>query len=282
MIKSGILVIAVLACSATAAPSCSCTRNFAPVCGSDGTSYANDCLLECAKETNKDLVKVKEGACKDCICTLEYQPVCGTDGNTYPNTCAAQCNNAQVSHQGECLSVKVAQPPCTCDKRKKPVCGSDGKTYSNDCMLNCATIDNSRLSIAHSGPCNVNKGTDVQFVDNNGNSDQPSVDDNTNSQPECSCPDKHSPLCGSDGVTYDNDCWLNCATVHNENLSVAYAGFCKESEELQVVNPGQNACTCTRNLAPVCGTDGVTYSNECLLKCAGAQKDREGACELRK
>ncbi|XP_028168245.1 serine protease inhibitor dipetalogastin-like [Ostrinia furnacalis] len=177
---------------------------------------------------------------------------------------AALASTATSSpREGSSVHVVDNQPPCICPDVLSPVCGSDGNTYDNDCLLNCATVNNSRLGIAHSGPCK----TEVSIVNN---------------QPECTCPENLSPVCGSDGVSYDNDCLLNCATVKNSKLSIAYSGLCKT--DVNIVN-NQPECTCPENLSPVCGSDGTTYDNDCLLNCATADNSRlsiahHGACSV--
>lgn len=45
--------------------SCFCTFEFMPVCGSDGTTYANLCELECERNDNFDLRVTKYSACED-------------------------------------------------------------------------------------------------------------------------------------------------------------------------------------------------------------------------
>ncbi|KAG7389503.1 Basement membrane-specific heparan sulfate proteoglycan core protein [Phytophthora boehmeriae] len=111
-----------------------CERVYDPICGSDGITYANMCLLEYAACRHPGIRLFGEGKCPPhmqairgvsnpsssnnnyaedaCIpgpCPYTYAPVCGSDGLTHDNLCLfanARCEHPQhalnVVHDGEC------------------------------------------------------------------------------------------------------------------------------------------------------------------------------------
>ncbi|XP_015265620.1 PREDICTED: serine protease inhibitor Kazal-type 5-like [Gekko japonicus] len=103
-----------------------CSSVWSPVCGTDGKTYSNKCLL-CSEieRTEGGLALRHEGECPE--------DVHGTvDCSKYPQT------------RGKVL----------CETSTQEVCGTDGETYSNECML-CDKIlkTKSEIGIKNIGPC---------------------------------------------------------------------------------------------------------------------------------
>ncbi|TOF86051.1 hypothetical protein CGJ15_25355 [Vibrio parahaemolyticus] len=86
-------------------------------------------------------------------------------------------------------------------------------------------------------------------------------------QDDCNsaCTDDYRPVCGTDGITYPNNCTLELADCESdEDIAVAYIGEC-------------TTCTdaCDLVWMPVCGTDNVTYANLCQLELADCVSDED-------
>uniref|UniRef100_A0A6P7FKP4 Turripeptide Lol9.1-like n=1 Tax=Diabrotica virgifera virgifera TaxID=50390 RepID=A0A6P7FKP4_DIAVI len=88
---------------------CVCSKNLFPVCGTNGKTYYNPCLLNCDRRHSPRLKIHHEGNYPTfvCLCHLIYLPVCGTDGKIYNNECHLESDrkdnpHLKIKHVGEC------------------------------------------------------------------------------------------------------------------------------------------------------------------------------------
>ncbi|CAK4692416.1 hypothetical protein LEN26_006205 [Aphanomyces euteiches] len=96
------------------APNVACSRVYSPICGSDGTTYNNECLFKIAQCTESTLAKVDDAPCprveEVCVasCPDIFKPVCGSDGLTYENECTLKRDacvkktGITLDHIGDC------------------------------------------------------------------------------------------------------------------------------------------------------------------------------------
>ncbi|XP_013367817.1 PREDICTED: serine protease inhibitor Kazal-type 5 isoform X2 [Chinchilla lanigera] len=233
-------------------------------------------------------------------CTRESDPVRGPDGKTHGNKCA-MCKNrlekeaaekkkkeeegkqntgekSNDKKQDQCSEFRSKQKNgrLVCTRDNSPFRGLDGKMYVNKCAM-CQTIfeREARERKKDEGKSNSQSSKDAK--------DECSEYRKHVRNGELICTRENDPVRGADGRTYKNKCYKCRAVFQKEALERAkhpakpsHIRASEERPDSSNSSLDSEMCkhyrvvprmgfVCPKDLQPVCGDNGQTYSNPCML-----------------
>eukprot|EP01126_Amoeba_proteus_P026517 TRINITY_DN2626_c0_g2_i10.p1 TRINITY_DN2626_c0_g2~~TRINITY_DN2626_c0_g2_i10.p1 ORF type:complete len:318 (-),score=41.02 TRINITY_DN2626_c0_g2_i10:254-1207(-) len=235
------------------------------------------------------------------------QPINSSDSSTEVTACSSNSDCSSTSYcrfsvgtcsgVGECI---VIPNSASCDSSiSSPLCGCDGKTYQNLCIS-----DQNSMSSSSSGSCPAPliHGDCTSNADCTGSSFCQFAPGTCSGVGNCTaipsyCPDATVPVCGCDGFAYQtscnaflrsvsvasiNSCFIPAPCNQTTNYSCPANFFCQKAfgkcvgDGFCMPLPPTNGCLPVKN--EVCGCDGQTYDNQCLVDKAGVSTQSNSTC----
>jgi hypothetical protein len=164
--------------------------------------------------------------------------------------------------QGANLNISGGQTTTNCPDVIAPVCGANGVTYLNSCYAESAGVFDYTDGVCF-GDC-----IDPTLIN-----------------PDADCGDNYDPVCGCNGITYINE----CVAIANGVTSFS-SGSCGSScFDINYIitssgttvdaTTGIISLECSDNYEPVCGCNGITYTNACIAEASGITFYTPGICD---